>query len=270
MPPVSADRLRPEIEFLLSRNDPDQLSQREFRNKLEQVLCLEDGALENDKELVNRLVQDFWAQKDAKERPADLIELEVQAEEADGWHFVRRWSLKAERRQQPLRPMLSKCFSEVHPGISASAVDFDVLVNENWVPLEQSCAEDLGWTGAQPLRFLAYPVDEVFVASEATAFSHPDVRDFPTPEVQLVESVTKPKPVRKTTLKSNRVGGNPMPGEGATIEFQQENPKKINSKPWLRYEKYKAARTLQEARDLGAAPGDLRHDCDKGFLSELL
>eukprot|EP00435_Cladocopium_sp_Y103_P033639 s1701_g8.t1 len=108
MPPVSADRLRHEIEFLLSRNDPDQLSQREFRNKLEQVLCLEEGALENDKELVNRLVQDFWA-KDVKERPvADHIELEVQAEEADGWHFVRRWSLKADRRQQPLRCQPSK------------------------------------------------------------------------------------------------------------------------------------------------------------------
>ena len=53
------------------------------------------------------------------------------------------------------------------------------------------------------------------------------------------------------------------------IEFLQENPKRVDSLPWQRYEKYKVAKTWQEAKDLGAYEGDLKHDRHRGYLQEI-
>lgn len=50
------------------------------------------------------------------------------------------------------------------------------------------------------------------------------------------------------------------------IEFIQPNPKRIGTSSGDRYEKYMTATTVNEARALGAAPGDIVHDFKKGLL----
>ena len=56
---------------------------------------------------------------------------------------------------------------------------------------------------------------------------------------------------------------------GYTVQYQQENPKRKNSSVYERYEKYKAATTVQEAHDRGATKQDVAYDYDKGFFNIL-
>ena len=51
------------------------------------------------------------------------------------------------------------------------------------------------------------------------------------------------------------------------IVFQQENPKRAGTLCWARYEAYKAAKTRNEARQLGASSRDLNNDQEKGYLT---
>jgi hypothetical protein len=54
---------------------------------------------------------------------------------------------------------------------------------------------------------------------------------------------------------------------GSIIKYQQQNPKRITSKAYVRYENYKSARSIQEAQDLGATYDDFIHDyLKKGYL----
>lgn len=50
------------------------------------------------------------------------------------------------------------------------------------------------------------------------------------------------------------------------IDFTQSNPKRRGTAAFDRYEKYKKAKSVQEALEAGAIVGDLAHDFDKGFL----
>jgi len=56
------------------------------------------------------------------------------------------------------------------------------------------------------------------------------------------------------------------PGDGEEIVFEPVNPKKEGSGAYDRYEKYKSARTVAEALNLGACKGDIAHDFKRGFL----
>ncbi len=49
------------------------------------------------------------------------------------------------------------------------------------------------------------------------------------------------------------------------IQFQAANPKRRRTGAWVRYERYKIAATVEEARSLGATTEDLRHDVSKAF-----
>ena len=53
----------------------------------------------------------------------------------------------------------------------------------------------------------------------------------------------------------------------ASIQYQQENPKKKGGEPYERYEKYKIANTVKEAKELGASQKDIFYDHKAGFLS---
>ena len=53
------------------------------------------------------------------------------------------------------------------------------------------------------------------------------------------------------------------------IVFQQENPKRRQSKSAARYERYKSACTVAEFLGLGGSGGDLLHDCEKGYVREV-
>ena len=56
---------------------------------------------------------------------------------------------------------------------------------------------------------------------------------------------------------------------GVAIEFNMKNPKKKNSATYQRYEKYKHAKTKEEAINLGAALSDIKYDIDKGYAKLL-
>ena len=47
----------------------------------------------------------------------------------------------------------------------------------------------------------------------------------------------------------------------------QENPKKVGSKSFDRYELYKAARSIEKFFELGGTRADLKHDTAKGFIT---
>ena len=53
--------------------------------------------------------------------------------------------------------------------------------------------------------------------------------------------------------------------DNVKIQYNQTNPKKRGSNSYLRYEKYKYARTLQEAKNLGANDEDLIWDAERMF-----
>ena len=56
-------------------------------------------------------------------------------------------------------------------------------------------------------------------------------------------------------------------GHDDHIVFQASNPKKRRTGAWDRYERYKVATTVGQARQLGATAQDLRHDAQHGFAT---
>ena len=52
----------------------------------------------------------------------------------------------------------------------------------------------------------------------------------------------------------------------ATVEFLQDNPKQPTSMSYARYEKYKAAKTIEEYFQLGGTRGDIKYDTARGYM----
>ena len=50
------------------------------------------------------------------------------------------------------------------------------------------------------------------------------------------------------------------------IRVQEDNPKKAGSKSYARFERYKAARTVQGVLDLGGSRADFEWDVDHGYI----
>ena len=57
-----------------------------------------------------------------------------------------------------------------------------------------------------------------------------------------------------------------MPGDDVKIIFD-ENRRRQGTAVWTRYENYKQATTIKEARDLGATAADIKYDFKKGWFS---
>ena len=54
--------------------------------------------------------------------------------------------------------------------------------------------------------------------------------------------------------------------DGSTpIQFAKDNPKKVGSKAWDRYEQYKDANSISQAMEKKAGWQDLTADFEKGF-----
>ena len=82
------------------------------------------------------------------------------------------------------------------------------------------------------------------------------------------EKKTPPPPKKKKKPPStSTTGGNPLEGNDVGILVQVANPKRPDSKSYLRYEQYKAATTTGEFLDLGGTRGDLNYDYAKGFIT---
>jgi hypothetical protein len=72
-----------------------------------------------------------------------------------------------------------------------------------------------------------------------------------------------PAAVKSTPVSQ---AGSSVPAADDAIEFQQTNPKRSGSSAADRYDKYKKAKTVNEALSLGAVPGDIPNDFKKGYL----
>ena len=55
--------------------------------------------------------------------------------------------------------------------------------------------------------------------------------------------------------------------EGDRLTFQAANPRRQKTGAWSRYESYKVATTVGQARESGATSEDLRHDTQRGFAT---
>lgn len=66
--------------------------------------------------------------------------------------------------------------------------------------------------------------------------------------------------------QSSSVASDEPPQDTEPITFATVNPKRSGSSAFERYEKYKRARTVSEALNLGAVKGDIMHDFKRGFL----
>ena len=53
--------------------------------------------------------------------------------------------------------------------------------------------------------------------------------------------------------------------DSTAIKFQPLNPKRVGTASYTRYERYKVAKTVGEARTAGAHSMDLKVDIEKGF-----
>lgn len=79
---------------------------------------------------------------------------------------------------------------------------------------------------------------------------------------QVTQGSLEPPPKKVAT---SQVPRRELRAASTAIKFQQANPKRAGSASYTRYERYKGAKTVGEARDAGAQPMDLKVDFDKGF-----
>lgn len=63
----------------------------------------------------------------------------------------------------------------------------------------------------------------------------------------------------------HRVDDTTMHEDDKNVIFVEENNRRKGSAVWYRYEKYKTATTINEARQLGATGADIKKDFDKGW-----
>jgi hypothetical protein len=103
------------------------------------------------------------------------------------------------------------------------------------------------------------------VATTVTTGSQEDGAATATPEAGC-----SPGEAAAPTPKGSGGSDAAQPGADEPIAFQQENPKRVGTNGWTRYEKYKTAKTGKEALALGAAKGDLMYDWKKGFFKRVL
>merc|ERR1711957_553564 len=80
-------------------------------------------------------------------------------------------------------------------------------------------------------------------------------------EKSRAEMKSKTSPAMKAPFS-----GKACPTGSESISFEQTNPKAEGSLSHKRYQKYKKAKTAEQAMRLGAAQGDLKHDFGKGYL----
>ena len=108
------------------------------------------------------------------------------------------------------------------------------------------------YVGVLPARdFIGNIAESV---GEPVALIHRSVREDPQP-------VTAPGPVLDQNIVRKGVG---LPAATA-ITWQPDNPYRGGTASYARYELYKGASTIAEARSLGATPQDFKTGLLKGY-----
>lgn len=116
------------------------------------------------------------------------------------------------------------------------------------------------------------PVDEAAEFSGAKAAKKVEAKGKAIAPAVKAGPAAKAVPAAKVAVAPIRgdrykeYDGTPLPENDERIVFNQENAKRLASSGWERYEKYKKAKTLDQALSLGAAKGDIAHDWKKGFF----
>ena len=92
----------------------------------------------------------------------------------------------------------------------------------------------------------------------------------------IVEGGALQRIPRASRIYMPRVGPPPRPpvpdgpfDDSVGIEFKIENPKRPSSRSYEVYELYKMAKTVGEARRLGASTGHIKYDLSKGHAKLL-
>ena len=79
----------------------------------------------------------------------------------------------------------------------------------------------------------------------------------------------KEEVVRKLNVESQPGDWKFLLESNARIRVEAKNPKKEGSKSYLRYEKYKLAKTAKEYLELGGRREDFKYDMKRGFITDL-
>ena len=93
---------------------------------------------------------------------------------------------------------------------------------------------------------------------ESTDEAEPPQAEPPRRTMRTTEPVTTTPPTPRTSVVDD-----------SRIRYIQNNPKRVNSSSYERYEHYKHARTITEALELGATRGDVKWDLSHGYISRL-
>ena len=99
-------------------------------------------------------------------------------------------------------------------------------------------------------------------------FKKPKVQK-PVKEPKVQKSVKKSdKTIKKSDNKIKDIKSflKDKSNKDIVIEYNQTNPKQKSSKSYQRYENYKSATTIGDAKKLGATLGDMENDYKKGLL----
>merc|ERR1712048_465271 len=103
------------------------------------------------------------------------------------------------------------------------------------------------------------------VAPKVTAANGPACGET----VATASATSGPARVERSRSRDRPTESKDCPTGDEPIKFDQRNPKGFGSDAYNRYERYKRARTVEEALALGAKKGDIKHDFKKGFCSRI-
>ena len=99
-------------------------------------------------------------------------------------------------------------------------------------------------------------------ALAAKAAAQPELPAVDPATLIVDESALTPAPVKPAKVRYSNEA--PLSGPCA---FSQVNPKKVGTACHARYEAYKAATTVEEAKKLGALRDDIRWDAARGYVT---
>mmetsp|Transcript_45549 Transcript_45549/g.103446 ORF Transcript_45549/g.103446 Transcript_45549/m.103446 type:complete len:202 (-) Transcript_45549:185-790(-) len=187
-----------------------------------------------------------------------IVNVIVRAESEDDHKYEWRQTLSITEKVQKV----AHSWASAH-GVPPAAVGLDDLQNME-VNLLETPAE-LGWSVGQDVYLKAFPTEERYMEQgENPGENHGGEEDAGGVAPSATAGARSRSPARAPPPAAP-VDGAP-PSELEEIVYLQDNPKRMGSSSYDRYELYKTAQTVAQAMALGAIKGDIAHDWKRGFL----
>lgn len=178
-----------------------------------------------------------------------------------------------------IKPMDSEPSKADRPAKRARAKSPDVSARGTSASVEPnatSCREDAMCAVEPAVGKLQTAAIQQPLAEQASSASSAPCAKVSAQPPQSDKAAPTQKAQGRTSSKSLVADGRYKGFDGAgaptgeeTVVYNQDNPKKVGTEGWTRYEKYKVATTPNEALSLGSAKGDLKHDWMKGFYKRV-